>query len=309
MFHVKVYKKNAQKTIEELKNLNLINVDYKIINDSEYVYIPLKSNTSSYDTVDIEGIASSRPKLEKVSFSYDIMGSIAIIKGKTIEEARSLSTYLKTRKNIKTIYYDSGISGEFRTRQLKLIYGEPVTRTVYRENGIRLNVDVSKAYFSPRLASERLRIAKEVLPGEYIIDMFAGIGPFSLLIAKNKECKIIAMDINPDAITIFNENIKLNKLKGTVAAFCGDSAKLIKSYNNADRVIMNLPHDAWKYTDLAYSVLKTGGVINYYEICDLPTLEYRMECFKNAGLEIIYKRIVHGFSKYQNMYSIELKKI
>ncbi len=308
MLHVKVEKENGQETINKLRDLNLINKGYKIINDREYVYIPVKAKINEYDTLDIGGTPSIRIEPEKVSFSYDIIGSIAIIKGKTVEDAKYLSDFLKTRKNIKTVYLDSGISGEFRTRQLTLIYGDPVYGTIYRENGIRLMVDVSKAYFSPRLASERLRIAKEVLNGENIVDMFAGIGPFSILIAKNKECSIVAMDKNPDAITLLIENLKLNRLKGEIKPVTGDSGELLHSYKNIDRIIMNLPHDAMKFIEIAYNSLKIGGLINYYEICDLTTLEERMELFREMGLELVYKRVVHGFSKYQNMYSMEFKR-
>ena len=309
MLHVRVEKRKGQETIDKLKNSGLINREYKIINDNEYIYIPVKENTLDFDTVNMDGVPSAKIEPEKVSFSYDIIGSIAIIKGKSLEEAKYLSDFLKTRKNIKTVYLDKGISGEFRTRQLVLIYGVPVYSTLYQENGIRLRVDISKAYFSPRLASERLRIAKEVSDGETIVDMFAGTGPFSLLIGKNRECRIMAMDKNPDAIALLKENLKLNRLKGSIIPIVGDSGQLIQSYQNVDRVIMNLPHDAWEFIGMAYKSLKTGGLINYYEISDLTTLESRMESFRDMGLEIVYKRIVHGFSKYQNMYSIEMKKI
>jgi tRNA (guanine37-N1)-methyltransferase len=309
MLHVRIQKSRGQEIIKNLRGLDLIDKEYKIINDSRYVYVPVKGTPEGYETIDLEGVHSTHNEPEKVSFSYDIIGSIAIIKGKTLEEAKYLSDFLKSRKNIKTIYLDHGISGEFRTRQLTLIYGEPVYRTIYQENGIRLYVDVSRAYFSPRLASERLRIAKEVSDGENIIDMFAGIGPFSLLIAKNKKCSIVAMDKNKDAIDLLNENVGINKLKGTILPIAGDSGRLIKSYSNINRVIMNLPHDAWQFIEAAYNSLANGGLINYYEICDLKTLESRMESFREIGLELVYKRIVHGFSKFQNMYSMEVKKI
>jgi len=309
MLHVRIEKEKGQETINRLVALNLINRDYKIINDKEYVYIPVNEKNNDFYTVDIDGNPSNRIDPEKVSFSYDVIGSIAIIKGKSIENATYLSDFLKSRKNIKTIYLDEGISGEFRTRQLTLIYGEPVYKTIYRENEIRLMVDVSKAYFSPRLSSERLRINKEIIEGETIVDMFAGIGPFSILIAKNHVCRIIAMDKNPDAIALLNENLTLNRLKGSITPIAGDSMELIQQYTDIDRIIMNLPHDAMEFIEVAYRALKTGGIINYYEICDVTTLEERMESFREIGLELVYKRIVHGFSKYQNMYSMEFKKI
>ena len=309
MIHVKVEKEYGQETINKLRNLNLINNKYRISSDTGYVYIPVTEKIDDYEIVERDALISSRMEPERVSFSYDIIGNIAIIKGKSVEEARYLAGFLKRRKNIKTVYLDLGIEGEFRTRNLKLLYGEPVYRTLYHENGIRMNVDVSRAYFSPRLASERLRIAKEVTDGENIIDMFAGIGPFSLLIAKNKKCKIVAIDKNPDAIELMNENIKLNKIKGTINTITGDSRTSLSGYSGMDRIIMNLPHDSINFIHEAMDATGTGGIINYYEICDLDTLESRMEEFREYNLEIVYKRIVHGFSKYQNMYSIELKKM
>ncbi len=308
MIHVKVAKEYGQETINKLRSFNLIDNKFRISSDSDYIYIPVTGNTAGYETVERDAVPSSRIEPERVSFSYDIIGSIAIIKGKSAEEARYLASFLKTRKNIKTVYLDRGIEGEFRTRNLMLLYGEPVYGTLYHENGIRMNVDVSRAYFSPRLASERLRIAKEVRDGENIIDMFAGIGPFSLLIAKNKKCKIVAIDKNPDAIELLNENIKLNRLTGTIDTITGDSGILLSQYSGMNRIIMNLPHDSINFLHTAMKATGIGGIINYYEICDLDTLESRMEEFREYGLEIMYKRIVHGFSKYQNMYSIELKK-
>jgi tRNA (guanine37-N1)-methyltransferase len=308
MIHVRVPREYGQETVNKLKNLKLIDNNYKISSDSNYVYIPVTKNPHGYETVERDAMPSSRIEPEKVSFSYDIIGSIAIIKGKSHEEAMYLARFLITRKNIKTVYLDTGINGEFRTRNLTLLYGDPVYRTLYQENGIRMNVDVSRAYFSPRLASERLRIAKEVMDGETIVDMFAGIGPFSLLIAKNRKCKIIAIDKNPDAIELLNENIKLNRITGNIEAITGDSGTVVSEYSGIDRVIMNLPHDSIRFLSIAAGATAPGGLINYYEICDLDTLESRMEEFREMGLEIIYKRIVHGFSKYQNMYSIELKK-
>ncbi|MCL4349619.1 MAG: hypothetical protein M1599_05510 [Candidatus Thermoplasmatota archaeon] len=103
MLHVRVDKENGQETINKLRELDLINREYKILNDGTYVYIPVNKNNIDFYTVDIEGAPSNRIEPEKVSFSYDIIGSIAIIKGKTIEDAKYLSDFLKTRKNIKTI--------------------------------------------------------------------------------------------------------------------------------------------------------------------------------------------------------------
>ncbi len=303
-----VNKKLAEDTITRLRSMDIIDNNYLIQHDQNYVYIPVIEKIEGHNYVDMNGI-QKEIKNEKISFSYDIIGDIAIIKGKSEEEAKILSKYLIERKNIKTIYLDNGITGEFRTRTLKLLYGESKTTTLYRENSINLLVDVQKAYFSPRLSTERLRISNEVKEHEYIIDMFCGIGPFSVLIAHKTDSSIVSMDKNCDAIGILGENMKINRLKGNITPVCGDSAELVKNYRNVDRIIMNLPHGAYNFLDIAFKALKKGGVINYYEICDYETLENRMIFFRNSGFEILYKRIVHGFSRNMNMYSIEIKKL
>ncbi len=308
LIHIKINKKLAQKTINELREDNVIDANYLIKHDNNYVYIPVKMPLKNYEIIDIDGNRKDDNNT-KISFSYDVIGDMAIIKGKTENEVNCLAKELIKRKNIDRIYLDTGISGEFRTRSLKLIYGNDKKETLYHENSINLMVNMDKAYFSPRLSTERLRISNEINENEYIIDMFCGIGPFSILIAKKTKCNIIAMDKNPDAIELLRANIKLNKLKGDITPLNGDSEELVKNYNNVDRIIMNLPHNAYDFLDVAFKALKTKGIINYYEICDLDTLEKRMEFFKNSGFEIVYKRIVHGFSKYMNMYSIEIKKI
>ena len=81
----------------------------------------------------------------------------------------------------------------------KIIAGEDKTQTEYKENGCRFIVDVEKAFFSPRLSTERERIAGLVKDGEVIINMFGGVGMFSLLAAKNTTCTVYNIDLNPVA--------------------------------------------------------------------------------------------------------------
>ena len=183
MIHIKINKKLAQETINKLREENIIDDNYLIKHDDDYVYIPVRKIIDNYDTVDIEGNKKENNNT-KISFSYDVIGNIAIIKGKTENEVNYLAKELIKRKNIETIYLDRGISGEFRKRSLELIYGSDMKETLYRENSINLMVNIDKAYFSPRLSTERLRISNEVNENDSIIDMFCGIGPFSILIAK-----------------------------------------------------------------------------------------------------------------------------
>jgi tRNA (guanine37-N1)-methyltransferase len=119
-----------------------------------------------------------------------------------------------------------------------LFRSERTTETIHKENGIRLKIDINKAYFSPRLQTERQRVIEQVKPGETVIDMFCGVGPYSIAIAK-KAREVYAIDHNPAAIKLLKENIKLNKVTN-VKALKGDALELIKTLPKADRIIMNL---------------------------------------------------------------------
>jgi len=205
--------------------------------------------------------------------SFDIVGDIAILripkalegKGELIAEA-----VMQIHRNVKTVLCQVGpVSGEMRLRELRWLRGEKRTETTHREHGCLFKVDLSKCYFSPRLSYERMRVAGQVKPGEIVVNMFAGVGCFSIIIAKHaKAMKVYSIDINPDAIRYMQENIKLNRVEGVVEAILGDSKEIILSrlVNVADRVLMPLPEKAYEYLDYALMALKpTGGVIHYYD--------------------------------------------
>ena len=147
------------------------------------------------------------------------------------------------------------------------------TITIHKEHGTRLKLDVKNVYFSPRLATERKRVQEATQDGEEILDMFAGIGPFPIVIAHEKNVNITAVDINEYAIKYLNENIKLNKLAPAahITAICGDTNEVALNElkgKKFDRLIMNLPGLAPEFLDLAVSLCNDGGVIHYYEFSD-----------------------------------------
>lgn len=212
-------------------------------------------------------------EIESLKKSFDIIGDVVILE---IPEKLENNKYLigKAALNFtkrKAIFMKkSAITGLTRTRQLEHIAGEDESKTIHKEHGVQLKLDVKDVYFSPRLATERNRVAMQVENSEKILDMFAGIGPFPLLIAKNKKTEICAVDINEKAIEHMKENILINKLKGTIKPILGDIntiylEKLKDNDIKFDRIIMNLPGTAYEYLELAISLIDDGGIIHYYE--------------------------------------------
>lgn len=129
--------------------------------------------------------------------------------------------------------------------------------------------DLEKCYFSPRLSLERMRIAELVKPNETIVNMFAGVGSFSILIAcQSKVRKVFSIDVDPVAVKLMHENARLNRVESKLVPILGDAKDIARKRlrNIADRVIMPLPQKAFAYLEYALIALKSsGGCIHYYD--------------------------------------------
>jgi len=257
--------------------------------------------------------------------SYDIIGDIAVIRVsealkpriQTIAEA-----ILQTQKHVKTVLRQvSPVAGDFRLRELEWTAGEKKTETVHREFGCLLRVDLEKCYFSPRLSYERMRIARLVQPNEVIINMFAGVGSYSIIIAKHSDPeKIYSMDINPIAVQFLKENVRLNRVERQVLPILGDAKEAIEERLRgvADRVIMPLPEKAYEYLDSAVLALKSkGGFIHYYDF-EHPNRgenaieKTRRKIYEKMGtlginLEILSSRIVRTTGPNWHQVALDIK--
>lgn len=186
---------------------------------------------------------------------------------------------MEVHKQTSTVLAKSGaVEGIYRLRDFEVIAGVKKTVTVHRENGCSYYVDIAKAYFSPRLSNEHNRVASQVEEGETVIDLFAGVGSFSILTAKIHEgVRIYAVDVNPDAIALLKKNIAVNRVEARVVPILGEARWIVgeKLMGVADRVIMNLPETAIEYVDVACDGLRAeGGIIHYYEFTkELKPLE------------------------------------
>jgi len=254
--------------------------------------------------------------------SYDIIGNIAIIR--LPEKARRhcaaiAEAVMNIHKNVKTVLAQVGaVQGDFRLRTLEHLAGEDRTNTVHRESGCLFSVDVEKCYFSPRLHNERMRIAKQVRSEEVVVNMFAGVGCFSILIAKHSDvAKVYSMDINPVAFQRMSENVRVNGVYGRVIPILGDAKEVIEKRlcHMADRVLMPLPEKASEYLPHAMLALKKhGGMIHYYDFehamknenpVQKVTLKVvaKLESF-DIGFNIVLGRIVR--STGPNWYQVAL---
>ena len=270
----------------------------------------------------LENVLSEKESEELFS-AFDQVGTIIIVripesllpKKKIIGE-----TLLKQIKTARSVFYQSSsVEGDFRTRDLEIIAGEDNTVTEYKEFGCRFIVDVEKAFFSPRLSTERDRIANLVQDGEIVINMFGGVGMFSIIAAKRKKCTVYNIDINPIAASLCEKNIGLNKLAGNIFSIQGDAAQIIEERlkDKGDRVLMLLPERSDEFLSSAISATKSNGMIHYYshihadeksQAAKLSEKHYQE--VSPVKSKILYSKIVRavGPRYYQTVVDVRITK-
>lgn len=325
---LKVSKKQGEKAIALASKLGLLDKTLSINRDSDFLYLPLLREPTEVEhgtlnsqilfTVEsayfeeqkrhsetlTEALQDKLPPnlLPDLPQAFDIVGDIVIIdippQLKSYERIIG-ETILQTHRNIKVVLGKAGdISGTYRIRDYTFIAGEHRTCTIHKEFGCTYHVDVGKAYFSPRLSHEHMRVASQVVQGEAVVDLFAGVGPFAVLIGKQcSEAKVYAVDLNPDAVELLKVNIRVNRVDDRVFPVCADARKVAKDKLKgvASRVIMNLPETAIDFVDAACSALKPqGGVVHFYGFVRKPDT---IEALERRFTELVELngRAVDGF--------------
>jgi len=217
----------------------------------------------------LENILTSKESDELIS-AFDQIGNIIVVRipNSLLSKKKIIGeTLLNQVKIVKSVFYQSSdVEGDFRTRNLEILAGEDNTETEYKEFGCKFIVDVANAFFSPRLSTERERISKLTQDGEVMVNMFAGVGMFSIMAAKKKKCAVYSLDLNPIASKLCEKNIAINKLAGKVISINGDASKIIQEQliDKSDRTLMLLPERSDEFLDSAINTTKSGGIIHYY---------------------------------------------
>jgi tRNA (guanine37-N1)-methyltransferase len=204
----------------------------------------------------------------------EIIGDIAVLRRPVgvdidLEVFRQIATELIRRyPNIKSVWLAvTPVRGSYRVRDYIHLAGERRTETLYREHGCVFKVDIAKVYISPALNYEHIRVARSVRGGEEVLNMFAGAGLFSIIIAKHSRPRlVVSVDINPHAYELMVENVKLNKVEGVVIPVLGDAKDVARAHpGRFDRVLMPLPELAFEYFEYAVCALKSSGFIHVYD--------------------------------------------
>jgi tRNA (guanine37-N1)-methyltransferase len=347
---IKVPKRQGEKALAAVKKLKIIDSKLEIQRNPKSLFIPLLTQPSEQQLKNLRkqafdfnistSLFQERKKptpslinalqkqlppqlLDSLPHSMDFIGDIAII-----EIPSELQPYkdrigkavLNTKPNLRTVVTKaSAVSGTYRLRKFEVIAGEHKTETVHKEYGCQYYLDISKVYFSPRLSYEHKRVSSAVHEGEVIVDLFAGVGPFAIQIAKTHEnVKVYAIDVNPHAVEYLKRNIRLNRVVEKVHPMSGNARQIAKERLSgiADRVIMNLPEKALDFADVTCEALKPeGGTVHFYsfitESCSLNDLKTSFSqavqtCGREAA-DIKFSRIVRETAPHESQVVLDVE--
>ena len=328
---IRVPKKEGEHVRADLLSKGMLDTKRKISSDEHFLTIPILGDKyEGYEAVeaDLEHLEQVPTDYKEVldipeelkpelPSSFDVIGDVAIIKlpdSLLQYKGRIGEAVICVNRSIRTVMMDSGVKGDLRIRELEQIAGEGSSETIHKEFGVRIAVDPSKVYFNPRLATERSRTASLVEDGETIIDMFAGVAPFGLVICKRARPEIVySIDINPDAEGFVRRNMELNRIEN-IAPITGDATEAVKGLPDADRVIMNLPQMADSFIAAALSKTKAGGMIHLHKITERSELDDLAERIKRdaaaGGFEITISAITElkTYSPTMSVYVFDIKK-
>ena len=241
---------------------------------------------------------------------------------------------MQLNKNVKVVLNKvEDVSGKYRVPRYEVIAAKQnernfshikkefrptkITETVHTEHGCKFLLDVSKVYFSARLSFERKRIAEMVRDGERVLVMFAGVGPFAIVIAKNANpAEVVGVELNPHAVEYFRKNVALNKVEDKVKVVEGDVAEIVpKLQYQFDRIVMPAPKDAPDYLEVALEKIKEGGMIHLYTFASEEEIESKdvvkrvEERCKKAGkkAEVVFFRKCGAVAPYHYRVVLDLK--
>lgn len=332
---LKVARKKGESVRKSLIESDYLDQTVFIASDEEYLYLPLgledfdkiANEFPSFEIIEMdlkprrEHIRSYKDLLDipgelhgALPSSYDIIGEVAIIKipDALVDYRHSIGKALsEANRNIRKVAVDLGVKGDNRVRDLEVIFGDDDLETTHVENNLRFKLDPGLVYFSPRLATERMRIAN-LTGNEEVLDMFAGVGPFALTIGRHSPAKrVVGIDLNPDCIRFFKLNISLNGLNDIVEAHVGDASEISGIFGEFQRIIMNLPHTSIEYLEPALDMIE-NGMIHLYRIIDADQVMTEIGRIietgkqKDRNIEISGVKEVHNYSPSMHMMVFDL---
>jgi len=310
---VRVDPSEGEATRQTLAGADLVDDGREITVEDGSLYIPVADPDAVPDDLDVVDFdaPAREPQPTPADLldwdpSYERLGDVVIVDEDDPDRARALAdAVMDSDLPIETVLNRaSKVKGQERVRDWEVLVGDS-TETVHREYGTELAVDLAEVFFSPRLATERHRVAEQVRAGERALDMFAGVGPFAIPFAE-RGADVVAVDVNATAIEYLRANAERNGVADRITAIHGDVREVTEDYANwADRIVMNLPHSADEFLETAVELAGDECTIHYYDIAheDDPygpgEAAIRTAAEPDYSVEVLTRRTVRSYAPHE----------
>ncbi len=332
---IRVPRDRAEQVRRELLKQGVLRSGLKPLREGDFVVFPFETRpegiTGEMVEVDFEATSEGPrsymdrlqlpPELvQQLPSSFDVIGTIVAIRleGDLLPYQKEIGeALLSFVPRARTVAVDHGVQGPTRVRALEVVAGEDTLRTRYRENGVDFEVDLGRVYCSPRLAREHAYIAGLVTPGERVLDLFCGFGPFGLtILRKHADVRVVSVDLNPQAIEFLRDNARRLRVEDRIEAKCLDAAVFLEEESSFDRVIMNLPREGYKYLPKVGSRVKGPGWLHFYGLVprdqqrstEEMVLSHLTSEAANGRWTLEGSREVHPYSPSQLLMAFTLRK-
>ncbi|NOY10956.1 MAG: class I SAM-dependent methyltransferase family protein [Archaeoglobi archaeon] len=311
---LKVRKEIAEEVRKRVERLGLKDRSRRIRFENGYVIIPV---VDGFD-LEIEGAEvvedanpvfrerkNFREIVESIAGHYPryadlkLFGRVGVMKlpGELIEYRDRIAEEVVRHYGLKALWLDRGRHGMLRKPEMEPLFGDE-SMVEHRENGCIFRFDLTKVMYSQGNQYEKMRVARLVGDGEVVLDMFAGIGYFTIPVAKHSRAKrVYAVEINPDSYFFLLENVRLNGVRNVVPIL-GDSMHVIPE-SFADRVIMGHIY-AEQFLQNAISALRDEGWVHYHEAVPVRVMERPVERVRRAAERMGARVVEIGMRKVKN---------
>jgi tRNA (guanine37-N1)-methyltransferase len=279
---IAVPRDDGEESRQLLAEAGVLDDDHQIVVEDDTLYIPVTDVDGVPDRFetqfrDLPTRRTIQTPADSLGYepSLERLGDIVILDEDDPDRATEITdAVMESDLPVRSVLNRaSKIKGELRVRDWEVLAEQAddtvdrsPTETVHREYGHEFLIDLSAVYFSPRLATERHRVIEQIQPGEQLLDMFAGVGPFAIP-AATRRAEVVAVDLNDTAVEYLRENARRNGVSGSITAISGDVREVVDDYRGwADRLVMNLPHSADEFLETAVDLAGEECVIHYYDI-------------------------------------------
>ncbi len=265
--------------------------------------------------------ALTHEQLEMLPSSFQRLGHIVILRlhkelyshQKIIGEAA-----LTCVPGTKTACLNTGkIDSEFRQPKVEYLSGENHLEVDHHEHGCIFRFDVSKLMWSMGNMNERKRMYEMVQANEVVVDFFAGIGYWSIPIAKHTKAKhVYSIDANPDSIESLRVNKKLNKIsEKKMTIIPGKCEEVAPSLGRiADRIILGyIPAPVFALTAAFHTLHPRGGILHYEGVCEEGKYEELFQDVREQGtplgwnVELMHAQQVKSMAPRKWHYVLDIR--